>query len=72
LNYKKETGPKEPSKWLKTIAIQNYKYFAERLAQLEVKKRVQAIKKMRFEFRRRVNLLQSLYRQKKFGEPLMA
>lgn len=47
-----------------------FRSFSERLEQREIKKRVEAMTKMRVEWRRRVNLLQAFYRHKKFGDPL--
>lgn len=37
---------------------------------LEIKRRVNALSKMRQEFKRRITILQLHYRHKRFGEPL--
>lgn len=58
-----------PSKWLATIATQNWKSFAERIDGLQSKKRVHALKNMRLEWKRRIVLFSKIYRHKKFGDP---
>ena len=78
LKYTKSSPAKEskkipvaPSKWLQTIVKQNYVYFATKLDEIESKKRVAALRKMKLEWKRRINLLQSFYRFKKYGEPII-
>ena len=63
--------PAAPSKWLQTIVKQNYVYFATKLDEIELKKRVAVLRKMKLEWKRRVNLLQQFYRFKKYGEPVI-
>lgn len=64
-------APSAPSKWLQTIVKQNFVYFAKKLDEIECKKRVAALRKMKFEWKRRVNLIQKYYRLKKYGEPVI-
>ncbi len=63
--------PVAPSKWLQTIVKQNYVYFATKLDEIEVKKRIAVLRRMKLEWKRRVNLLQKFYRFKKYGEPVI-
>ena len=60
--------PSKPSKWMIVIVKKQFEDFARRLDELETKKRVQALRQMRLEFKRRVTLVQLLYRHRKFGE----
>lgn len=46
-------------------------YFAKRLDEIEIKKRVRALRKMKLEWKKRINLIQLHYRFKKYGEPVI-
>ena len=46
-------------------------YFATKLDEIEVKKRIAVLRRMKLEWKRRVNLLQKFYRFKKYGEPVI-
>lgn len=67
---RKSSKPVVPSKFLDRIMAGQFRSFSERLEQREAKKRVEALTRMRVEWRRRVNLVQGFYRHKKFGDPL--
>ena len=60
--------PSKPSKWMAVIVKKQFEDFAQRLDELDAKKRVRALRQMRLEFKRRVTLVQLLYRHRKFGE----
>ena len=59
-----------PSKYLSQLIKTHYKRFAQKLAQREAPKRVQALTKMRKEMQRRYMLVYRHFRLKKHGEPL--
>ena len=58
------------SKWLSSLARQNYIYFSEKLIARENKARAKALRKMRMRLKTRFMLVFRLFRLKKYGVPL--
>lgn len=58
------------SKWMSSLAKQNYKYFSEKLIALDTKKKLRALRMMRMRMKTRFMMVYRLFRLKKYGEPI--
>lgn len=61
---------KTASRWLTSLARQNFIYFAEKLQKLDTKNKVRALRMMRLRMKSRFMKVFRLYRYHKYGEPI--